>query len=61
MTPKPFIFVLIPFDPAFNDLYQLGIKATCQELDVYCERPDEQIFEENMLDRIYNQINTASG
>jgi nucleoside 2-deoxyribosyltransferase len=57
--PKPFIFVLMPFDPSFDDTYKLGIKETCESLDAYCERLDEQIFEENMLDRIYNQINKA--
>lgn len=55
----PFIFVLMPFDPSFDDIYKLGIKACCMELGSYCERVDEQIFEENILDRIYNQINKA--
>jgi hypothetical protein len=49
----------MPFDSQFDDIYKLGIKATCEELNAYCERLDEQIFEENMLDRIYNQINKA--
>lgn len=57
--PKPFIFVLMPFDSSFDDTYKLGIKETCESLNAYCERLDEQIFEENMLDRIYNQINKA--
>jgi nucleoside 2-deoxyribosyltransferase len=56
---KPFVFVLMPFDNQFDDVYKLGIKATCEDLNTYCERLDEQIFEENMLERIYNQINKA--
>lgn len=56
---KPFIFVLMPFSESFDDVYKLGIKATCEELNAYCERLDEQIFDENMLDRIYNQISKA--
>ncbi|RZK13433.1 MAG: hypothetical protein EOO43_17930 [Flavobacterium sp.] len=55
MNTKPFIFVLMPFDEGFTDIYKLGIKAICEELGTYCERVDEQIFEENILDRIYKQ------
>jgi len=57
--PKIFTFVLMPFTSDFDDVYQLGIKATCGELDIYCERVDEQIFQESILDRIYNQIAKA--
>lgn len=49
----------MPFDNEFDDIYKLGIKATCEDLNTYCERVDEQIFEENILDRIYNQISKA--
>lgn len=57
--PKPFAFVLMPFSQKFNDVYELGIKAACEMAGVYCERVDEQMFEEGMLDRIYNQIAKA--
>ena len=57
--PKEFVFVLMPFDNEFNDIYQLGIKAACESAGVYCERVDEQIFEERILDRIYNQVAKA--
>lgn len=57
--PKPFVFVVMPFASEFNDVYQLGIKAACVEAGAYCERLDEQVFEEGMLDRIYNQIAKA--
>ena len=56
---KKFVFVLMPFDESFNDIYSYGIKQTCVELDAYCERVDEQIFSERILDRIYNQISKA--
>jgi len=42
--PKPFVFVLMPFDNAFTDVYQLGIKAACENAGAYAERLDEQIF-----------------
>lgn len=54
--PKLFVFTLMPFDEKFDDVYKLGIKSACQELSLYCERVDEQIFEESILERIYNQI-----
>lgn len=54
--PKPFIFVLMPFAKEFDDIYQVGIKPACKESSAYCERVDEQIFEESILERIYNQI-----
>lgn len=58
-SPKPFVFVLMPFHKAFDDIYQLGIKAACSEADAYCERVDEQYYDGSMLDRIYNQISRA--
>lgn len=56
LTPKPFIFVLMPFREDFDNVYTMGIKPACDEAGAYCERVDEQIFEENILERIYNQI-----
>lgn len=58
-SPKPFCFVLMPFSKEFDDIYQFGIKGACEDVDVYCERVDEQIFEGSMLERIYNQIARA--
>lgn len=58
-TPKTFVFVLMPFSSEFHDVYELGIKAACSEAGAYCERVDDQIFEESILDRIYNQISKA--
>jgi len=58
-TPKPFVFTLMPFEAAFHDAYQLGIKAACKEAGAYCERVDEQIFQESILEQIYNQIAKA--
>jgi hypothetical protein len=58
-TPKPFAFVLMPFDEAFDDAYKVGIKPACEAAGAYCERVDEQIFSERILDRVYNQIAKA--
>ncbi len=57
--PKKFCFVLMPFDSEFEDIYALGIKQSCIDAGAYCERVDEQIFNESILDRIYNQISKA--
>ena len=57
--PRLFCFVLMPFDEAFTDVYKIGIKESCEAAGAYCERVDEQIFNERILDRIYNQIAKA--
>ena len=57
--PKPFIFVLMPFDPSFDDIYKFGIKGAAEEAGAYAERVDEQIFSEGILERVFNQINKA--
>jgi hypothetical protein len=57
--PKPFIFVLMPFEARFDDIYKFGIKGAAEDAGAYAERVDEQIFVEGMLDRIFNQINKA--
>lgn len=56
---KSFVFVLMPFAKEFDDIYKFGIKQTCEQLGCYCERVDEQIFQESILERIYNQISKA--
>lgn len=57
--PKPFIFVLMPFDDNFNDIYKYGIKGAAEDAGAYAERVDEQIFIEGILERIFNQISKA--
>lgn len=49
----------MPFDEEFDDVYQLGIKQSCEDAGAYCERVDEQIFTESILERVYNQISKA--
>ncbi|HUU94967.1 MAG TPA: hypothetical protein VM487_04440 [Phycisphaerae bacterium] len=57
--PKPFVFVLMPFESSFDDIYTFGIKGAAEDAGAYAERLDEQIFTEGMLDRIFNQISKA--
>ncbi len=58
-SPKPFVLVLMPFNEAFQDIYEVGIKVACRDAGAYCERVDEQMFEGSILDRIYHQIRAA--
>ena len=57
--PKPFVFVLMPFDAAFHDIYKFGIKGAADDVGAYAERLDEQVFMEGILERIFNQISKA--
>lgn len=60
MSSKPFAFVLMPFDSAFDDVYRLGVKAAAEEQGIFAERVDEQIFHnQGILSRIYDQIKAA--
>jgi hypothetical protein len=58
-SPKPFIFVLMPFKSEFRDIYQLGIKGAAEAAGAYTERVDDQIFQEGIMERIYNQISKS--
>lgn len=58
-NPKAFVFVLMPFDESFSDVYEVGIKPACRDAGAYCERVDEQFFDESILERVYNQISKA--
>ena len=57
--PKPFVFVIMPFSEEFEDVYLAGIKPACERAGAYAERVDEQIFREQILQRVYNQISKA--
>jgi hypothetical protein len=57
--PKPFVFVLMPFDNKFSDIYKFGIRGAAEDVGAYAERVDEQIFTEGILDRIFTQISKA--
>jgi hypothetical protein len=58
-APKPFVFVLMPVDSGFKDVYELGIKPACIDAGAHPERVDEQIFQDSIIGRIYNNIAKA--
>lgn len=49
----------MPFSDSFRDVYRYGIKGAADDAEAYAERLDEQMFDEGMLDRIFNQISKA--
>jgi hypothetical protein len=59
MQPRLFVLVLMPFSEEFLAVYANGIKPACEDAGAYCERLDEQIFQETIISRIYNQIAKA--
>ncbi|MAT58516.1 MAG: hypothetical protein CMF23_11150 [Ignavibacteriae bacterium] len=59
MDKKLYAFVLMPFDKKFDDIYKLGIQEAAKEVDIRAERLDEQIFDGNMLEKIYKEIDLA--
>jgi hypothetical protein len=52
--PRPFAFVLMPFDKSFDDTFELAIEPACDAAGAYAERVDQQIFTGSILDRVYN-------
>ena len=51
-----FAFVIMPFNERMDLVYEGSIKRACTELDMLCERVDEQIFNDAIVNRIYEQI-----
>ena len=55
--PRPFVFVAIPFQDDFNDVYRSSIQPAAQAAGAYAERVDESHYDGAIIDRICNQIN----
>lgn len=43
------VFVVMPFDKSFDDIYQIGIKETAKSLSLQCQRSDEIIHTQNVI------------
>jgi len=54
----PQVFVLMPFASKFNQLFEY-IKVAAEAADAKAERVDEQLHEEDILNRIIGQIERA--
>ncbi|HSS49522.1 MAG TPA: FCD domain-containing protein [Thermoanaerobaculia bacterium] len=57
--PKPFVFVLMPFDASLKNIYEKGIKSACENAGAHCARVDEQDFVETISKQVFNQIAKA--
>lgn len=51
-----YAFVLMPFDPSFDDIYKYGIKKPIENLGIACERVDEIQFNGGILDKVFESI-----
>jgi nucleoside 2-deoxyribosyltransferase len=49
-------FVIMPFAKEFDDIFKIGIKETAKKSNINAYRLDEELFDEGMLDKIYNEI-----
>lgn len=56
---KPHVFVAMPFDTDFRDVYELGIEEVVQTKGYLCERIDENTFTGDILAQIKKKIETA--
>lgn len=57
---KPHIFVAMPFDEQYDDLFTYGIEAPVHKAGFLCERIDQQVFEGDIFERIKQRIAGAS-
>jgi hypothetical protein len=56
---KPFIFVAMPFDNNFYDIYHYGIRGAAKSTGFLCERIDEAFFTGDILENIKARIRQA--
>ncbi|MBF0564430.1 MAG: response regulator [Nitrospirae bacterium] len=54
-----FIFVCMPFDDKFEDVYKLGIKGAVEELGFICKRADGIQYTGGIIKKIYEFIRTS--
>ncbi|MBF0608419.1 MAG: response regulator [Candidatus Magnetobacterium sp. LHC-1] len=56
---KRYIFVCMPFDKKFTDVYKLGIKPTVEQIGFICERADEIQHNGGIIEKVYGKIRSA--
>jgi hypothetical protein len=54
-----YAFVLMPFDPSFDDIYAYGIKRPIEALGIRCERGDEIKYVGGILEQVFKCIEKA--
>jgi len=58
-TDKKYVFVIMPFDESFDDIFYFGIRGAVEDANYYCERVDEIQFTGDVLEKINQQIRNA--
>lgn len=53
------VFVIMPFNEKFNDVYNLGIKSSLEQEGFVCIRADENIEDEKIFENIIESIKNA--
>jgi hypothetical protein len=53
------VFVIMPFAEAFDDVYELGIKASVEALGWACQRADEMIHNRDIMCQVCQGIRQA--
>lgn len=56
---KIFAFVIMPFSKGMKSIYDDAIKRPCESAGIRCERADEQVHNQVVMESIYNQIRIA--
>lgn len=59
MLGRLYVFVVIPFQDRFRNIYEFGIKQVVEGTGMICERVDEIEFNDDILRRIYECIRKA--
>ena len=54
-----YVFVLMPFDTSFDDIYEYGIKQPVERLGMTCERVDEIQYNGGVMDKFYECVDKA--
>jgi hypothetical protein len=56
---KKYVFVAMPFQEDFDDVYQFGIYSAVRACGYVCEKVDESLFAGNIVERITEGIRNA--
>ncbi|MBA7664682.1 hypothetical protein ES703_72743 [subsurface metagenome] len=56
---RPYVFVLMPFDEKFDDIYYFGIRGAVEDANMICDRADEILHAGGLIERIVEQIYRA--
>ena len=56
---KPSVFVAMPFQPEFEDIFEYGILSAVHHYDYICERADNAVFTGDVLEWVKRRIRCA--